>query len=204
MKSPSRRRFALMTLVAPLALLNGTRSRANPIEDLLANAQTPRYAGEVWVLVDDQAATLSVYRGNTEIERFSPISLGRGGAKPARLRGDNVTPLGEFRVNRFNHESRWHIFIGIDYPTPMHARVALESGIFTEQDYEAYHAYYQRHGHPPQNTVLGGAIGIHGIGRGSPDVHSRFHWTEGCVAVTNEQIERLAELVGIGTRVVIR
>jgi L,D-peptidoglycan transpeptidase YkuD (ErfK/YbiS/YcfS/YnhG family) len=51
---------------------------------------------------------------------------------------------------------------------------------------------------------LGGAIGIHGIGGGSPDVHRRFHWTEGCVAVSNEQIERLAELVGIGTRVVIR
>jgi hypothetical protein len=79
-----------------------------------------------------------------------------------------------------------------------------ESGIFTEQDYEAYHAYYRRHGHPPQNTALGGAIGIHGIGGGSPDVHHRFHWTEGCVAVSNEQIERLAELVGIGTRVVIR
>lgn len=204
MTLPSRRRFALMALATPLALLTGTGGRANPITDLIANAQTPRYAGEVWVLVDDQTATLTVYRGDHAIERFSPVSLGRGGAKPARLRGDNTTPLGEFRVNRFNHESRWHIFIGIDYPTPTHARTALESGVFTEQDYEAYHVYYRRHGHPPQNTALGGAIGIHGIGRGSPDVHSRFHWTEGCVAVTNEQIERLAELVGIGTRIVIR
>lgn len=204
MKSTSRRRFALMTLAAPLALLIGTGSRANPVEDVLATTQAPRYAGELWVLVDDQAATLSVYRGDTEIERFFPVSLGRGGAKRERLRGDNVTPLGEFRVNRFNHDSRWHIFIGIDYPTPKHARMALVSGVFTEQDYAAYHAYYQRHGHPPQNTVLGGAIGIHGIGHGSPDVHRRFHWTEGCVAVSNEQIERLAELVGIGTRIVIR
>lgn len=204
MKSLSRRRFALSTLAAPLLLLYGTGSRASPIEDLLANAQAPRHDGEIWVLVDDQAATLSVYRGSAEIERFFPVSLGRAGARSERLRGDNVTPLGEFRVNRLNHESRWHIFIGIDYPTPLHARMALKSGVFTEQDYEAYHAYYQRHGHPPQNTALGGAIGVHGIGRGNPDVHSRFHWTDGCVAVTNEQIERLAELVGIGTRIVIR
>jgi len=204
MKSRSRRRFALMTLAAPLAALSGTGSHANPIEDLLANAQKPRSDDEIWVLVDDRAATLSVYRGSNEIERFFPISLGRGGAKPSRLRGDNATPLGEFRVNRFNYESQWHIFIGIDYPTPLHARMALESGVFTEQDYEAYHAHYRRHGQPAQNTALGGAIGIHGIGGGSPEIHSRFHWTEGCVAVTNEQIERLAERVSIGTRIVIR
>jgi L,D-peptidoglycan transpeptidase YkuD (ErfK/YbiS/YcfS/YnhG family) len=64
--------------------------------------------------------------------------------------------------------------------------------------------HLHHYGQPPQNTILGGAIGIHGIGNGDPEIHKRFHWTEGCVAVTNEQIERLAELVDIGTRVVIR
>jgi len=204
MTSPSRRRLTLTTLVAAFVLLAALGSRADTVEAVLTHAQSPITEDEIWVLVDDHAATLIVYRGSTEIKRFFPVSLGRGGAKSARLRGDNVTPLGEFRVNHFNHESQWHIFIGIDYPTRLHAQMALAAGVFTEQDYEAYHAYYRRHGHPPQDTVLGGGIGIHGIGRGSPDVHSRFHWTEGCVAVTNEQIEHLAELVNIGTRVVIR
>lgn len=204
MPSLSRRRFALMALSAPLALLGADAARANLIETLLSRAHVPRHAGELWVLVEDREASLSVYRGDTLVERFAPISLGRSGARIERLRGSNVTPKGEFRINRFNHASNWHIFVGIDYPTPLHARMALESGVYSQQDYEDYFDYYRRRGYPPQQTALGGFIGIHGVGRGDPDIHSRFHWTQGCVAVTDAQIERLTELVGIGTRVVIR
>ncbi|PMR71893.1 L,D-transpeptidase family protein [Halomonas heilongjiangensis] len=200
----SRRRFTLMALSAPFALLGADAARANLIETLLSRAHLPKYPDELWVLVDDREATLTVYRGNAPVERFAPISLGRGGARIQRRRGDNATPLGEFRVNRFNRQSDWHIFIGIDYPTPAHARLALEAGIYSQQDYDDYFDYYRRRGYPPQQTVLGGAIGIHGIGKGDPDIHSRFHWTQGCVAVTDSQIERLAELIDIGTRVVIR
>ncbi|MFC2991549.1 L,D-transpeptidase family protein [Halomonas tibetensis] len=200
----SRRRFTLMALGAPLALLGTQQASATLIDTLLSRAHVPRHDNEVWVLVDDREATLTLYRGNRQLDHFAPISLGRGGAKPARLRGSNVTPLGEFRVNRFNHESDWHIFIGLDYPTPTHARMALEEGVFTQQDYDDYYDYYRRQGYPPQQTILGGFIGIHGVGKGDPEVHQQFHWTQGCVAVTDEQIERLASLIGIGTRVVIR
>jgi L,D-peptidoglycan transpeptidase YkuD (ErfK/YbiS/YcfS/YnhG family) len=154
--------------------------------------------------VDDKEATLSVFRGNALLERFAPISLGRAGAKTQRVRGDNVTPMGEFHVNRFNYESQWRTFIGIDYPTPVHARMALEKGIYSQADYDDYFDYYRRYGRPPQDTALGGAIGIHGLGSADPDIHGRYHWTQGCVAVTNDQIDRLAALVGVGTRVVIR
>ena len=163
-----------------------------------------KYHATLDALIDDKEATLTIFRGNALVERFAPISLGRGGAKTQRIRGDNVTPLGEFRVNRFNFESQWHIFIGIDYPTPPHARMALEKGIYSQADYEAYFDHYRRYGSPPQNTALGGAIGIHGVGGGDPEIHGSFHWTQGCVAVTNEQIVRVAELVDVGTRVVIR
>ncbi|WP_290790406.1 L,D-transpeptidase [Halomonas sp.] len=200
----SRRRFTLMALGAPLALLGTQQASANLIETLLARAHVPRHDDELWVLVDDREATLTVYRGNLQLDRFAPISLGRSGARSARLRGSNVTPRGEFRVNRFNHQSDWHIFIGLDYPTPSHARMALEEGVFTQQDYDDYYDYYRRQGYPPQQTALGGFIGIHGIGKGDPDIHRQFHWTQGCVAVTDEQVERLASLIGIGTRVVIR
>ncbi|MDN6179660.1 MAG: L,D-transpeptidase [Halomonas subglaciescola] len=174
------------------------------VEQQLVEAAKPRYPGELWVLVDDKYATLDVYRGNTPVEHFSPISFGRSGASSQRLRGGNVTPLGEFRVNRFNYDSRWNIFMGIDYPTPDHARMALRSGIYSRQEYEAYFDYYRRYGKPPQNTTLGGAIGLHGLGEADPEVHERFDWTQGCVALTDNQIERLNELVGIGTRIVIR
>ncbi|UYV20401.1 L,D-transpeptidase [Halomonas qaidamensis] len=206
----NRRRFLALALGWPAVASAATSSTVNDyeptdlVETLLSRANIPRHSNELWVLIDDKEATLSIYRGNTVVEHYSPISLGRGGAKTQRVRGDNVTPLGEFRINRFNYESQWHIFIGIDYPTPPHARMALEKGIYSQADYDDYFDHYRRHGAPPQNTALGGAIGIHGIGGGDPDIHGQYHWTQGCVAVTNEQIEQVASLVGVGTRVVIR
>lgn len=172
---------------------------------LSAQATLPPHGpDELWLLVDDKASTLYIYRGEQEIERFFPISLGQRGAAPIRVRGDKKTPTGEFRINWVNLDSRFHIFLGLNYPTPWHALDALNAGIMTQQEYDDYFSYLRRYGKPPQDTVLGGDIGIHGIGKGDPSIHQRFHWTEGCVAVTNEQIERLMELVEIGTRVVIR
>lgn len=205
----NRRHFLAMALSLPVvasAAVNAP-SQADAtdlVETMLTRAHVPRHSNELWVLIDDQEATLSVFRGNALVDRFAPISLGRAGAKTQRVRGDNVTPKGEFRINRFNYESQWRTFMGIDFPTPAHARMALEKGIYSQADYDDYFDYYRRNGHPPQNTALGGAIGIHGLGSADPDIHGRYHWTQGCVAVTNEQIDRLAELVGVGTRVVIR
>ena len=59
---------------------------------------------------------------------------------------------------------------------------------------------------PPQNTALGGAIGIHGIGPETPEklhIHEHLNWTEGCIALRNNEIHELRPYVGIGTRVVI-
>jgi lipoprotein-anchoring transpeptidase ErfK/SrfK len=35
-------------------------------------------------------------------------------------------------------------------------------------------------------------------------VHELLNWTDGCVAVTNQQIRQLARWVDVGTRVIIR
>jgi len=205
--SVNRRQFLAYALCLPasVAMANvPTGEQPDLVETLISRAHVPHYSNEVWVLIDDKEATLSVYRGNALVEHYAPISLGRSGAKTQRLRGSNVTPKGEFRINRFNHESKWNIFVGLDYPTPAHARMALNTGVYTQQDYDDYFDYYRRNGAPPQNTVLGGAIGVHGLGSADPDIHQQFHWTEGCVALTNAQIERFSQLIGIGTRVVIR
>nr|WP_171702661.1 L,D-transpeptidase [Halomonas azerica] len=203
----NRRQFLAYALCLPASVSMAyvpAGEEPDLIETLISRAHVPRFTDEVWVLIDDQEATLSVYRGNSRLEHYAPVSLGRSGAKTQRLRGSNVTPKGEFRINRFNYESQWHIFVGIDYPTPAHARMALKTGVYSQQDYDDYFDYYRRYGSPPQDTVLGGAIGVHGLGGADPEIHQQFHWTQGCVALTNAQIERFSQLIGIGTRVVIR
>ncbi|WP_442486936.1 L,D-transpeptidase family protein [Halomonas litopenaei] len=187
-----------------LLLPLGVSASMDMVEDQLRRAIVPDSSSEIWVLIDNQDSRLTVYRGGVELARYSPISVGRGGAKSQRVMGDKTTPRGEFHVNRFNFDSKFDIFIGLDYPTPTHARMALESGLYSQQDYDDYFDYYRRHRSPPQQTILGGYIGIHGVGDGDMDIHRNFDWTNGCVAVTNQEIRELSGLIDVGTRVVIR
>jgi murein L,D-transpeptidase YafK len=53
----------------------------------------------------------------------------------------------------------------------------------------------------------GGLIEIHGLGRGYGwlgTVHRQTDWTDGCIAVTNEEIDEIWKLVPVGTPVEIR
>ncbi len=159
---------------------------------------------DIWLLVDGDASTLHVYRGDREIERYYPVSVGRSGTSPMRVRGDRKTPTGEFHINWINYDSDFHIFLGLDYPTLTHAREAQQAGLLSMEEFNDFLSYYRRHGAPPQDTVLGGNIGIHGLGKGDPAIHAKFNWTQGCVAVTDEQIEQLADWVTLGTKVIIR
>lgn len=159
--------------------------------------------GEVWVHVDTESAVTEVWRGEQRLMRLDDVAFGRGGISDLHFRGDHTTPRGEFRITRFNRESRFHIFIGINYPTLAHLDEARRRGAMTEAEYTNALRHGLEHGEFPQDGTLGGYIGFHGIGKGNPAIHRDFHWTQGCIALTNEQIETLHSVVTIGTPVVI-
>ncbi|MCC5856867.1 MAG: L,D-transpeptidase [Ectothiorhodospiraceae bacterium] len=160
--------------------------------------------GNTWLLVETEQRRLHVYQGDTPVLEISQVALGRGGAAPDRLRGDRRTPKGEFRIAWVNHESQYHIFLGLDYPTFQHARRAYAAGRITLDEFLAVTDAIRAGRLPPQRTQLGGHIGLHGLGAADPDIHRIADWTQGCIAMTDEEIEQLANLVGIGTRVVVR
>ena len=158
-----------------------------------------------WLLVDTRAETISVMRGTqTVLDVFRNIALGAAGAGIKRQRGDGVTPLGSFQVNGINPRSRFNLFIGLNYPNLEYGQRAHREGRIDNATYRAIEQAVALGQLPPQNTILGGAIGIHGIGSGDPFVHANINWTNGCVALTNEQIRRLASWVEVGMRVEIR
>ena len=63
---------------------------------------------------------------------------------------------------------------------------------------------HQLHQIPPQNTPLGGQIGIHGLGNADERIHKVFDWTHGCIALTNPQIDQLSQWIDTGTVVKIK
>jgi murein L,D-transpeptidase YafK len=157
-----------------------------------------------WVLVDTRSETLSVMEGEVVIRRFDNISIGRGGAAEHRVRGSDQTPIGTYRIAWVETDSPYRLFLGLSYPGLPDARWALKEGLISEGTYRAIARALREGRPPPHDTPLGGRLGIHGLGRANPGIHASLHWTHGCIALTNHQIDVLAGLVGPGTRVVIR
>lgn len=158
----------------------------------------------VWLLVDTRTMTLSVLRGTETVQTYTDIAIGRFGTTEAKHTLDGKTPLGEFRINRIAEKTSFHRFFGIDYPNLAHARAGLESGRITPAEFAAIRNAHRRQAAPPQHTALGGFIGIHGLGEGDPAIHEDFNWTNGCIAMTNEQMDDLAQWIEEGILVIIR
>lgn len=158
-----------------------------------------------WVLIDTQALTLSIRSDSNKIlARFGNISIGSGGTSSLHRKGDDTTPLGTFRVVWVDHHSRFHIFFGLNYPDVSAADRAYDAGLIGKTEYEAIFRAARGNQKPPQWTALGGDIGIHGVGRGDRDVQYSINWTNGCIALTDAQADKLSSWIRLGTRVVIR
>lgn len=162
-----------------------------------------RGLGDAWIKVDTQSEVLSVMQGNKVLRVFKGISVGYGGAADLRFKGDGQTPKGTFQVGWINENSKFHLFFGLDYPNLDHAwRAYLDSKI----DFDTFLTIRKAllgGQTPPQDTALGGYIGIHGLGDKDPKLHKTINWTEGCVALTDDQVDQLARWVDVGTQVVI-
>jgi murein L,D-transpeptidase YafK len=158
----------------------------------------------VWLLVDTAARKIEVKKGEQTLETLNEIAIGRGGAGLKGHRGDNITPFGSYRIGWVGERSSFRRFFGLTYPSVEDAETAVRKGIIDQYTYERIVTAHQFHQIPPQNTPLGGQIGIHGLGRADARVHKSFDWTHGCIALTNTQIDHLSQLVDRGTVVKIK
>jgi murein L,D-transpeptidase YafK len=130
-----------------------------------------------------------------------PVALAREPG-PKRRAGDLRMPEGEYRIAGAARASRFGLFLPIDYPSPADAARGLAAGVIAREAYDAIVRAHERGALPPQDTALGGHLGLHGEGerwRGDLDLD----WTEGCVALADAAIGRLARLVARGTPVAI-
>jgi len=160
----------------------------------------------VRVRIDTKALTLTVIQNDRDVLSFSNIAIGRYGTATAfdKRRGDNKTPLGHFAIAWITGNTSFRRFFGLYYPNKEYAERAFQAGRLDKKTWDHVRSALAAGRLPPQDTVLGGNLGIHGIGDGDTAIHEQFNWTGGCVALTNDQIDRLAVWVRVGTPVEIR
>ncbi len=145
-------------------------------------------------------------KNGARIHKAYPIAYGRGGRGDKHLAGDGVTPLGSYRIVKIKNNSRFHVFLHLNYPNLKDAFLGLRDHVISEPQFFHILGALRNHDIPLQDTRLGGAIGIHGLGEITEEkleIHRTVNWTKGCIALTNDQIDELMNYVGIGTKVVI-
>ena len=159
---------------------------------------------DIWVLVETEPRVLKVMQGTDELEIFPRVAIGLHGADVEKAHGDKKTPLGEYRIGWVNDNSKFHRFLGLTYPNIDNAKRAYRDGLISEETVRSIMRAEMEEDIPPQNTPLGGQIGIHGLGVADRQIHEAFDWTSGCIALTNQEIDRLSKWIRKGTLVVIR
>lgn len=169
-------------------------------ESLSANA-----GDKIEIVVSRSAHTLSIMKGDLTLEKFK-VAFGSGGKKGKQKEGDYTTPKGTYMINKIKDSSNFHIFMLLNYPNIDDAKRAFMDSLISRRQYRAILLAQLEGRLPPQNTALGGAIGIHGIGIETEEkleIHEYVDWTKGCIAMRNDEIETLRRYIVPGTRVSI-
>jgi len=159
-----------------------------------------------YVLEIHKAQRMLLVKHGSRVARRYTVATGRGGSGDKRIRGDNKTPLGVYYVTGFNEDSAFDLFIRLNYPSAKDGYFGLKRSLISREQFDDILDAQRRDEMPPQNTSLGGAIGIHGIGEENPErlhVQRFMDWTQGCIALTNREVRELRQFVDVGTQVVI-
>ena len=136
-----------------------------------------------WVLVLKGARRLLLLQGDRVLRDYQ-VALGRSPIGPKRHRGDARTPEGRYRIDSRVVDSRFHRALHISYPNQADLDFARHAGI-----------------------EPGGDVMIHGLPDGERwvgDVHRSYDWTNGCIALTDDEMSEIWELVDDGTPIEIR
>jgi L,D-peptidoglycan transpeptidase YkuD (ErfK/YbiS/YcfS/YnhG family) len=134
------------------------------------------------VLIEKKERRLTLLSEGEVIKTYK-IALGGNPVGPKVMQGDKKTPEGVYTIDSRNSNSQYYLSLHISYPNEIDKKRAKELGVSP-----------------------GGNIMIHGIKNGLGWVgssHAAVDWTEGCIAVTDEEMEEIYRLVPDGTTVVI-
>ncbi len=158
------------------------------------------------IVVDRSSYTLKLYDDTILIKSYR-ANFGRNVSIPKSKAGDLATPVGNYIICRIDTANKYYKFFQINYPNPDDASEALRKGVITQVQFDTL-MYDNKNGIcPDPNTPLGGNIGIHGIGRLNyifRYLPFNYNWTDGSIALSNENIDELYSVVRKGTKVVIK
>ncbi|HTW57110.1 MAG TPA: L,D-transpeptidase family protein [Terriglobales bacterium] len=135
------------------------------------------------VVVLKKERTLELLSQGNVIKTYK-VALGGDPVGPKRQQGDHKTPEGAYVLDRRNAHSKFYKAIHISYPNAQDRAAAQARGVSPGGDVFV-------HGLPNGYGFLGGA-------------HRLKDWTDGCIAVTDQEMDEIWLAVPDGTPIEIR
>ncbi len=133
------------------------------------------------VVVAKSERTLTLFRQGAPLKTYRGLQFGAAPQGHKRFEGDERTPEGNYLIDYRNPASAYHLSLHISYPNA------------------ADRAYAAGQGRSP-----GGEIFLHGQPNALPFGRVPGDWTDGCIAVGDEEIEELWSAIPDGTPITIR
>lgn len=133
------------------------------------------------IIVDKAAHKTYLIRAGELVHTYK-CELGYNSLHQKLFSGDGATPEGKYRISKIKRASKYHRALLIDYPNQM------DRNRFGEN---------KRKGIISPSAHIGGLIEIHGGGGQNRD------WTDGCVALTDREMDHIMRYVTVGTPVTI-
>src|SRR4029078_3853374 len=135
------------------------------------------------IVVEKGRRTLTLFQAGFKVRTYK-IALGKQPGGDKIQKGDGRTPEGVFRIDFKNPQSKYHMALHVSYPDATHLQRANQLGVSPGGDIMV-------HGLPPAYADYGAS-------------HSEFDWTEGCIAVTDNEIEEIWRAVPSGAAIQIK
>jgi murein L,D-transpeptidase YafK len=139
------------------------------------------HADQIVVVKSEHTLTLLSHGKPIKVYK---VALGTGGMGAKEHQGDHKTPEGSYTIDAKNMQSRFYLALHVSYPN-----------VADRAHAKAQHL-------PP-----GGDIMIHGVEKKYEYLGALQHdydWTDGCIALTNPEIEEVSRLVPVGTPIEIK
>jgi murein L,D-transpeptidase YafK len=138
-----------------------------------ASGESPLHLPDVdYIRVAKAERTMALYSEGRLVHTIESIQLGDAPLGPKRFEGDERTPEGRYTIDYGNPNSAYHLSLHISYPSARDTAYARSLG-----------------------RGSGGQIFIHGQPNALPAGRIPGDWTDGCIAVSNDEIEVLWEAV---------
>ena len=140
-----------------------------------------RFSRVDYLLVDKSERLMIAYAGGQPVRAYRGLQFGDAPQGHKRFEGDERTPEGRYVIEGRNPGSAYHLSLKVSYPNA------------------ADRAFAAKHGRSP-----GGDIFLHGQPNALPFGRVPGDWTDGCIALSNAEIEELWRIVPDGTVIEIR